>query len=167
MSFGMAYAMKKRQKKACDGGKMSEGGEVENEAPNAAENYAGFEEEHPEMQSAKMPSDVSADLKKYEKLPSGESTLMGPGYAHGGLVDRIMANKYSEGGMVANDTGNGDEADEEPNQFDDVVLDDTQSAEQPEDSNMKGNEAEMADRQDIVSRIMRSWEKKDKLPRPA
>lgn len=80
-------------------------------------------------------------------------------YAEGGMVDdhekdadmiaRIMHKRkeYSEGGMVANDTGTGQEADKLPNQFDDLVLRDTL-----EDTSDAGNE--IGD-DDVVSKIMK------------
>lgn len=86
------------------------------------------------------------------------------------LVMRIMKKRYSEGGMVANDTGEGQSADEMPNQFDDLVLRDDLESTYGDDDNsgdMLGNEQEDEDRKDIVSRIMKSQKKKDKNPRPA
>lgn len=76
---------------------------------------------------------------------------------------------YSEGGRVANDTGEGFDADEMPNQFDDLVLRD--NLESSYDGSNAGdyldNDRENEDRHDIVARIMASRKKKDKLPRPA
>lgn len=96
-----------------------------------------------------------------------------------GLVDRIMhkhsddehnLDRYSEGGKVANDVGTGQEADKDPNQFDDLVLRDDLESTYGDDDNAGddlGNAQEDEDRKDIVSRIMASRKKKDKNPRPA
>ncbi len=102
--------------------------------------------------------------------------------AHGGVVgddldmiSRIMrkrAEKYSEGGRVANsDHGVDDEdlAGFSPNEFDDLTLrDDLEFSYTGENSgDHLGNEQEDEDRRDIISRIMRSRKLKDKMPRPA
>lgn len=94
-----------------------------------------------------------------------------------GLVDRIMhkrekglagLDRYSQGGKVANDVGTGQEADKNPNQFDDLVLDDDLYSTYGDDAGDDlGNDQEDEDRKDIVSRIMASRKKKDKNPRPA
>ncbi len=92
------------------------------------------------------------------------------GMAHGGRVDRIMKKRMmSEGGMAANDVGEGQEADHDPNQFDDLVLDDhLEEHETGENSgDHLGNEQLEHDEHDIVSRIMKSRAKKDRNPRPA
>lgn len=81
------------------------------------------------------------------------------GMADGGMVDgddivsRIMHGKrMSMGGRVANESE--PEADFEPNDFDDLVLDDNLDADYKEDG--PGDEREDMDRHDIVSRIMKS-----------
>lgn len=94
------------------------------------------------------------------------------------IVDRIMQkreesfsglDRYSKGGKVANDTGNGEVADEMPNQFDDLVLrDDLESGSNgPNNGDNLGNKQEDEDQKDIVSRIMSSRRKKDRMPNPA
>lgn len=91
------------------------------------------------------------------------------------LVDRIMHKKtpdaiphMSEGGKVANETDI-DCADSMPNQFDDLVLDDDLESSFDGDNagDHLGNAAEDKDQSDIVSRILKSQSKKDKMPRPA
>lgn len=120
MSFGTAYATKKRAGKGAKMDCMADGGSVDHN-----------------MQDADM-------------------------------IARIMHKRkeYSKGGMVANDTGEGQEADELPNQFDDLVLRDELS-----DDSDAGNEhgdAEQDERdQDVVSKVMASRKKKDRMPRPA
>jgi hypothetical protein len=86
------------------------------------------------------------------------------------MVGRIMKKRqqmYSEGGKVANQdkeiTG------DMPNEFDDLHLrDDLESSYTGSNSGDElGNDQEDEDRNDIVSRIMRSRAKKDRNPRPA
>lgn len=85
------------------------------------------------------------------------------------LVMRIMKKRYSMGGEVSNDTGEGEVADEMPNQFDDLVLDDSLEDHDTgaNSGDELGNSQEDEDRHDIISRIMKSRAKKDKNPRPA
>lgn len=59
-------------------------------------------------------------------VESGDETM---NYAEGGSVDPMLEvtcpkcqNKFSHGGQVANDVGQGEVADEKPNEFDDLVL---------------------------------------------
>lgn len=91
--------------------------------------------------------------------------------AHGGRVDRIMKKRHmmSEGGVIANDLGEGEAADEMPNEFDDLVLDDHLSMHETgaDAGDELGNAQEEHDEHDIVSRIMKSRAKKDCNPRPA
>lgn len=85
------------------------------------------------------------------------------------MIARIMKKRYSQGGEVANDVGEGEEADMEPNQFDDLVKDDDLEADYTGENSGDeiGDEQEDDDRKDIVSRIMKSRAKKDRMPRPA
>lgn len=86
----------------------------------------------------------------------------------GDHIDHIMRqmheDKMSEGGVVSNETEV--HADELPNEFDDLVLDDHLSAGSLADvDDEDGNRQEEEDRHDMVAQIMRSREKKDKLPK--
>ena len=88
------------------------------------------------------------------------------------MVDRIMKmRKMSKGGEVANEGEDelSEMADSSPNEFDDLALDD--DLHMSETGSNSGDELsddqEDEDRKDIVSRIMKSRAKKDKLPRPA
>lgn len=86
------------------------------------------------------------------------------------MVGRIMKMRqkcYSEGGRVANQDTN--ITDEMPNEFDDLHLrDDLKSSYTGANSgDQLGDDQEDKDRRDIVSMIMRSRAKKDKMPRPA
>lgn len=83
------------------------------------------------------------------------------------MIARIMHKRkeYSQGGMVANDVGVA-EADESPAEYDDLVLRD-----ELEDDSGAGNEhgdTKQDERDsDVVSKIMASRKKKDRMPRPA
>lgn len=83
-----------------------------------------------------------------------------------GIVDRIMQ-RFAKGGAVANDTP--PEADFEENDFDVLPdMEDTEADETGENSGDEdGDKQEDEDREDIVSRVMKSRKKKDKNPRPA
>jgi hypothetical protein len=94
----------------------------------------------------------------YESMPAEDSD--------DDLVMRIMKKRYSEGGKVANQ-------DEEitgdmPNEFDVLHLDDDleSSYDGANSGDELGNDQEDEDRKDIVSRIMKSRAKKDRLPNP-
>ena len=82
------------------------------------------------------------------------------------MIARIMRQRYSEGGRVANETP--PEADFAPNEFDDLALrDDLEFSETGANSgDEQGDAREDHDRADIVSRVMASRRKKDKLPNP-
>ncbi len=90
------------------------------------------------------------------------------------MVGRIMKQPqkmYSKGGQVANEGMDNSIKYDEPNEFDDLVLRDDDM----EDADYTGansgdeldSEGENERRRDIVSKIMASRKKKDKLPRPA
>jgi len=86
---------------------------------------------------------------------------------HGDMVDRIFRKKYSKGGIVSNDSHSF--ADESPNEFDDLVLDDhlEEHYTGANSGDEIGDRPEDHDRADIVARIMASRRKKDRNPRPA
>ena len=96
---------------------------------------------------------------------SGESTTE-PLPTHGDIVDRIIAKKYSKGGMVANDTEI--DAGFAPANFDDLALrDDLEGTNSgAADGDFLGNEQEDKDRDDIVMRAMNRRIKQTN-PRPA
>ncbi len=85
------------------------------------------------------------------------------------MVGRIMRQRYSKGGMVANeDHGPNDDdlADFKRNEFDDLSMrDDLDSSYTGANSGDEiGDEQEDEDRHDIVGRIMKSRKMKDKMP---
>lgn len=92
---------------------------------------------------------------------------------HGDNNDFSNLDRYSEGGRVANQEhgpNNNDLAGFAPNEFDDLVLRDDLESTYGDDDNSGddlGNAQEDHDREDIVSRIMRSRKKKDRMPNPA
>lgn len=137
MSMAVKYAMKKRMAKAGDDSGIDEPVQV-----NGAYAKGG------EVECGACKSGKCAD--------------------HGGMVDRIMVKRMSKGGMVANDT-TGDMADSKEAQYDDLVLrDDMGSSDTGANSGDELGNAEMDENdRDLISRIMRSRAKKDRLPRPA
>jgi len=143
MSFGTAYQTKKRSKKECYGGKMAEGGDVE-------EQKTGY---------AKEPiSEIDAGGGYEDETETGDDDMK-----DADMIARIMHKRkmYSKGGEVANDVGVA-EADKLPAEFDDMVLDD-----HLEDDSGAGNEHGDEDvSDDPIDRIMMK-RKKDKMPRPA
>jgi hypothetical protein len=134
---------------------------------------------HPSHNAAAASEDAR-DLNQHGEIEEGPQ---GGAYAEGGqiednhqseaheedMIGRIMKQRqqmYSEGGKVAN-------ADKEitgdmPNEFDDLHLrDDLESdSDGANNGDELGNAQEDKDRKDVVSRIMASRKKKDKLPNP-
>ncbi len=74
------------------------------------------------------------------------------------LVDCAMKKRYSKGGVVSNESE--DLADEDPNEFDDEVLDDHLTAHEPANEGELGDKQEDEDRHDIVAKLMRLRSKK-------
>lgn len=84
-----------------------------------------------------------------------------PKHDESDMVGRVVAKRYSKGGMVANDVGVA-EADKLPAEYDDLVLRDGL-----EDDSGAGNEhGDSRVHDDAVDRIMLK-RKKDRLPNPA
>lgn len=162
-SMALSYALKKRAKKM-----MADGGLVKlKEASSQPQPVT--QKEHEERGKIVHRNEI-------EKLKDSPRPLKG--LAEGGevhdedMVDRIMKKRcMSEGGMVAN--GGEDDldrmADGMPNEFDDLALrDDLEFSYTGENSgDSLGDAQEDDDRHDIVSRVMRSRAKKDRMPRPA
>jgi len=139
-SLAIAYATKRKAQKH----KMAHGGHVE-------EQKSGYAAEPvPEMEAGDGYEDETEigtdDMKDAD------------------MIARIMHKRkmYSHGGVVANDVGEGEEADKLPNEFDDLVLDD--HLEQHEHASDEIGDERVHD--DPIDRIMMKH-KKDKLPRPA
>lgn len=175
MSFGSAYAVKKRAKKKMGDGPecMAEGGEF-----GTFESSAAPEEKPSAPEAAAEPEDAGA--------AHGMMGALDKKKAHGGMIEpdhgeqsdeqmldmvgHIMKKHYSKGGQVANDVGIA-EADEEPAEYDDLVLrdDDMEDADYTGENSGDeiGNEGEDERRRDIIARIMHSRSKRDRMPRPA
>ena len=195
-SLAAAYAVKKMGKKShradcpgcdmCHGGMMAEGGDVYKEtkeeerlsggghdrgvfAPNFAKGVsaAGHAVRTGKPELAKeVHHDRMNELKKMRG--KDRKYLAEGGEVHeddDDMVDRIvMLKRMAEGGVIANDDE--PEADAESADFDDLVEDDQLEGEYPGSQEI-GDEREDDDRKDVVSRIMRSRSKKDRMPRPA
>lgn len=80
---------------------------------------------------------------------------------HGGMVDRIMRKRMAKGGEVT--------ADELPNEFDEQELEPAEefSYTGANSGDELGNDEMDENDRDLISRIMRSRAKKDRMPRPA
>lgn len=169
MSMAMKYAMKKRMAKGgmahdddcpgcnmCHGGKMADGGDILGNLFSPLKNEG--------VKSGFDPGTMF--LGKQAPKAAGVDDGGGSDFSDD-MVSRIMKHRFSKGGEVANDTPV--TADFEDNQFDDLVKDDDlEFSETGKNSGDEdGDEAEDDDRKDIVSRIMKSRKKKDKMPRPA
>ncbi len=167
--------MKRKAKKAK---KMAEGGEAETEEAPATTTSSG-----PNLPGAQ--SAQSSMRKAFKFAKGGEAGAMeeddkdlneqpvdmkqSTEDADDDLVMRIMRKRYSKGGQVANEGEDRDLVDFDPNEFDDLALnDDLEFHDTGANSGDElGNEQEDEDRKDIVSRIMASRKKKDRLPSPA
>lgn len=162
---------------------MSEGGEVgvhkssmeERSGKWAGESKAGSHVKNMDISSRHKDMAKEEHHKVLGEMMSMKKPNL-QGLAEGGevkedryadLVDRIMDRRMSEGGEVANDTEI--LADFMPNEFDNLSLnDDLESNYTGKNSGDElGNKREDMDREDIVSRVMKSRRKKDRMPSPA
>ena len=159
-SLAIAYAMKRKAKKMAKGG----GVEAAHEEDSRMLNQHGDDETGPEHGGEGFHGE------SYEGNP-GDATdnhYQTPEHEED-MVTRIMtkmAKSYSKGGRVANDTK--DIADFAPNNFDDLALRDNleSSYTGANSGDEQGDAREDHDRADIVSRVMASRKKKDRLPNP-
>jgi len=129
--LAMAYGAKKRAK-------MSKGGEVSPQHPGPKSVIPEYEAARQREQEAHLRSKAGDEDRKRRNAD---------------LVSRIMEKRkgYSEGGMVANEAGEGYAADEEENEFDLLAKDGGLDGEyEPDGPGSKLNQEE-----DMVSRIMR------------
>lgn len=83
------------------------------------------------------------------------------------MVSRIMKHRYSRGGQVANDSD--PIVDAMPAEYDELVKDDDLEFHETgaNSGDELGNEKEDEDDEDVVSKVMKSRKKKDRMPRPA
>ncbi len=179
-----------------DGGYCAEGCDVDHEHMYAGgghvkKSHKEKPQDHDEKEALKQYREKKISHEQLENFYQDKVNKhlgpKGPGhenYAEGGDVDHFEEMDYpdddmigeimekrkmmSEGGRVSNDVGTGQEADKLPNQFDDLVLRDDleQHYTGANSGDELGNEQEDEDRRDIVSMIMKSRKKKDRLPHP-
>lgn len=160
---------------------LADGGFVKDEEMSGFEEHEGDDKKHDGP--AMMEDDrMLNEHGEYEEGPQGawmaKGGMIGSHQSDADemdMVHRIIGKHkermYSKGGMIAN--GGDDDldrmADGAPNNFDDLSLrDDLESSNSGANSGDElGNKAEEHDRDDIVSRVHKSWKKKDKNPRPA
>lgn len=138
-ALAIAYAMKRKamQKKA-------EGGEIHIDIDSH-----NIEPEELEMEAPEAEDEMEAK-------------------AHGGdIVSRVMAKKYSHGGVVSNEgqAMPSKQAGSKPREFDYLVLEGGPESTQKDYGDHLGNAREEHDRHDIVSRVMHSLAKKGKMPK--
>lgn len=168
--------MKKRSENFSGLDRYSEGGEIGvNKPVNPAHTVGAGKGESKAGDYARwgmaheMSNNSAAASRDYEKAKK----------EHGKTISelRSMPNPklkgLSEGGKVANQEhgeNNNELAGFSPNEFDDLVLRDDLESTYGDDDNSGdnlGNAQEDEDRKDIVSRIMASRKKKDRMPNPA
>ncbi len=104
---------------------------------------------------------------RVDNILRGGSKHKGHFYYMGKVNEGPKKIKMSEGGMIANDTDFS--ADKEDAEYDDLVKrDELEFSYDGENSgDEEGNEQVEEDEKDVVSQIMKSRKKKDKMPRPA
>lgn len=162
---------------------MSEQDMVDRIMKKRSENFSGLDR-YAEGGSVKSKEKSKEDLMGVHTTDYKGFTNQGKKQAHREMVEeihqmprpRIPGDKpspYSEGGKVANQEhgeNNNELAGFSPNEFDDLVLRDDLESTYGDDDNSGdnlGNAQEDEDRKDIVSRIMASRKKKDRMPNPA
>lgn len=172
MSMAIKYQMSKRAKEAargepceahgadmcemCHGGKaMADGG------------YVDEEEVEPSPSPSPSPRPV-VDQEKAKKFSTAFKGFAEGGEVDEGLVERIMHKRGNTPGAEANYTG--PHVEFEDNQFDDLVKDNNMGTAADytgaNSGDELGNAQEDEDRRDIISMVMKSRRKKDRLPNP-
>ena|ERR1700677_4155524 len=161
-SLALAYNMKRKRKKMAEGGAAdSTVNSDPNKLQSVSDSFKGAVHSYAEGGEA---SAMEEDDKDLNQLPVDMKKETED--SDDDLVMRIMKKRYSEGGKVANQdekiTG------DMPNEFDVLHLDDDleSSYDGANSGDELGNDQEDEDRKDIVSRIMKSRAKKDRLPNP-
>lgn len=174
MSMAIKYAMNKKAKKMAGGGgvhqphKAAVGGK---EGQSEAGDHVRWEQAQRHSGNSSMAAAHNTMAKRqHQKVLSELESEKGKdrtNLAEGGnvecgtMVDRIMRKRMAHGGEVM--------ADFEPNEFDELEL---EPAPSPPHSGADygddlGDEEVAEEDHDLVSRIMRSRSKKDRMPRPA
>lgn len=171
----MAYATKKHNKKCMAKGGEVEGVHKEDKAVNGGgQSHMGTAVRQGDAERAKRivydkikQQRNSGARAKHELMAEGGEVDESSDMHDADMIARIMHKRkmYSEGGEAANDVGVS-EADKDPAEFDDLVLDDNL-----EDDSGAGNEhgdPEQAERDhDVIAKVLMSRKKKDRMPRPA
>lgn len=167
-SLALAYKMKKKEKKMAYGGEMEDADSVTPRPyPRSQQPTKDGDEKKPVGKRINFPGFAEGGevgAKEEDAKDLNQSKMFSDGDM---IVDRAMK-KYSKGGKVANDVS--DLAGFKPNEFDDLVLRDDLKSTYGEGNNsgdMSGNAQEDHDQDDIVSRVMSSLMKKDRMPIPA
>lgn len=180
MSMALKYGMMKKKNRTGSAGEKGVHPDLEDWGTGArGESMAGAHV----REGGDMHIHQAKDMhrKKLQELKSMDKPDL---MAHGGeaghqsdaddmdMIGRIMhrrAAAMSEGGMIANEGDEGVGADEMPNEFDDMALDDHLEFHDTgaNSGDELGNSELDHDESDIVSRIMRSRSKKDRNPSPA
>lgn len=155
-SLAIAYAMKKKSKK------MAHGGMMEDEARRKAQYSMDGNEAHIEVPMTHEES--SHRMSDFEDKTMGNDD-------DADMITRIMHKRkmMAEGGPVVADEM-GEQSDDHSADFDYLSigdLDDSTTNSGAADGDELGNHVEDEDRRDIVSRIMKSRSKKDRMPKPA
>ena len=171
-NLAIAYSMKRKAKKMADGGEVDtltpqDYNRASNARDNAIQQSRSLEGSTEGSWNSQLKSDYEKRAGDMEEIVrNGPAKSDGLAMSHGGLIDKIISKKYSEGGKVANDsepTADGDSAD-----FDDLALrDGLEFSETGANSGDEdGDSAEDKDRNDIIARAMKSHSK-GRNPRPA
>jgi hypothetical protein len=185
-SLAIAYAMKRKAKKMAEGGQAGPVLPGADDAQESMRKAFHFAEGGPVAEKKSGYLSMPEEDVKSNSMAMSEDKMgfnQHPVEVHDSLkddfVNRIMKKlspdysgeaRLSQGGQVANDVGTEKLAGFDPNEFDDLVLRDDLESSYGEDDNSGdalGNEREDMDRKDIVSRIMKSRRKKDRMPSPA
>ncbi len=121
--------------------------------------------------SRRKHAQVLSEIKSGPR-PHGEYAKGGSvGHDDDDLVMTIMKKRYASGGEVSDDTGDGQEVDKMENQFDYLVSHGDEQGDADytgaNSGDEVGNEALDEEDSDVVSQIMKSRKKKDRLPSPA
>lgn len=173
MSMAMAYALKKRSKKMAEGGRAEhEGVNKETSRYRPGESMAGTHTRaaaDPSRSHSEREYNRGKAKDTHHAVLSGMQSQRGQdrtNLAEGGdIVSKAMAKRMAKGGVVSNDDEDRD-VEFEKDEFDDLEKDDHLEA-SDSGSDEIGDERLEDDDRDIVSRVMKSRRKGDRMPRPA
>lgn len=166
--LAIAYSMKRKARK------MADGGPVQQQQKDKDSETLGKRIGYPGFSQGGVAGAEAEDDKELNQHGEDDEGPDGAYSLGGMIVDKIMSkmgnktNSLSEGGKVANGSMTEGLAGMKPNEFDDLVLRDDleSSSDGANNGDSIGNEQESSDREDMISRIMSSRAKKDRLPNP-